>query len=54
LYVTELTGPSQIVTEITSALSSATADDNSRWNHDAMFSAEGLISVNGGTSWMQP
>src|SRR5258706_167605 len=52
--VTELTGPSHTVTAVTTAFSVATADDSSRWNHSAMFSAEGLTSVNGGTSLMQP
>jgi hypothetical protein len=52
--VTEFTGPSQTVTAVTTACSSSTAVCSSRANHSAMFSALGLISVNGATSLMQP
>src|SRR5712691_1854450 len=54
LNVTELTGPSHTVIATTTAFSLATASDNWRWNHCAMFSAEGLMRSNGGTSLMQP
>src|SRR5436190_5353783 len=52
--VTELTGPSQIVTPRTIAFSPATASASPRWNHCAMFSADGLTESNGGTSLMHP
>src|SRR5258708_24605046 len=52
--VTELTGPSQTVIAVTTAFSPATAEESSRWNHSAMFSAEGLMPAQGGTSLMQP
>src|SRR5947209_5696094 len=52
--VTELTGPSQMVTAVTTAFSAATSPASSRQNHSAIFSAEGLIRSNGVTSLMQP
>ena len=52
--LTEFTGPSQTLIAATNAFSSSSALPSSRANHSAMFSALGLISVNGATSLMHP